>query len=52
MMDEFTYKCKECGGIMTVSLIATYPPITCYRCPDCGRHIDDQPKINRRTIVK
>ncbi len=52
MMDEFVYKCKECGKTMTVAQIVTCPLITCYRCQDCGRHVDDQPKINRQVIEK
>lgn len=45
------YQCT-CGGEMQLSIVATIPPIKCYRCAKCGRHIDERESYNETIIVK
>ena len=44
-------QCGKCGGRMTHTTVMTYPPIECYRCEKCGRHIDDTPPLPNPVVI-
>jgi DNA-directed RNA polymerase subunit RPC12/RpoP len=51
MMAEEQIQCGKCGGRMTHTTALTYPPIECYKCQKCGRHIDDTPLLPSNVVI-